>query len=111
MFDMQVKRIHEYKRQLLNVLHVITLYNRIKANPNGKFVPRTVMIGGKAAPGYHMAKKIIKLINSVGKVVNNDPIIDDRLKVVFLENVSPCRKTSVDRRSSSMKCLVSRYHG
>lgn len=62
-YDMQVKRIHEYKRQLLNVLHVITLYNRIKANPDGKYVPRTVMIGGKAAPGYHMAKKIIKLVS------------------------------------------------
>ncbi|CAF0918355.1 unnamed protein product [Adineta ricciae] len=85
-YDMQVKRIHEYKRQLLNILHVVTLYNRIKAHPNGKYVPRTVMIGGKAAPGYHMAKKIIKLINSVGKVINNDPVIGDRLKVVFLEN-------------------------
>ncbi|CAF0951125.1 unnamed protein product [Adineta ricciae] len=86
LYDMQVKRIHEYKRQLLNVLHIITLYNRIKANPNGKYVPRTVMIGGKAAPGYHMAKKIIKLVNSVGKIVNNDPVVGDRLKVVYLEN-------------------------
>ncbi|CAF0886209.1 unnamed protein product [Adineta steineri] len=85
-YDMQVKRIHEYKRQLLNVLHVITSYNRIRANPDGKFVPRTVMIGGKAAPGYHMAKKIIKLVNSVGKIINNDPVIGDRLKVVYLEN-------------------------
>lgn len=79
----QVKRIHEYKRQLLNCLHVITLYNRIKANPNLEIVPRTVMIGGKAAPGYHMAKLIIKLINSVGKVVNNDPIVRGRLKVIL----------------------------
>lgn len=86
MFDMQVKRIHEYKRQLLNVLHVITLYNRIRRNPNGKFVPRVVMIGGKAAPGYHMAKKIIKLISNVGSVVNNDPVVKDRLKLIFLEN-------------------------
>ncbi|KAA0188595.1 Alpha-1 4 glucan phosphorylase [Fasciolopsis buskii] len=86
LFDIQVKRIHEYKRQLLNCLHVITLYNRIKANPNLEIVPRTVMIGGKAAPGYHMAKLIIKLINSVGKVVNNDPIVRGRLKLVFLEN-------------------------
>lgn len=86
MFDLQVKRIHEYKRQLLNVLHVITAYNRIRKNPNGKFVPRVVMIGGKAAPGYHMAKKIIKLITSVASVVNNDPIVKDRLKLLFLEN-------------------------
>ncbi|VDN10635.1 unnamed protein product [Dibothriocephalus latus] len=75
MFDIQVKRIHEYKRQLLNCLYMITQYNRIKANPQAKVTPRTVMIGGKAAPGYHMAKLIIKLINSVGEVVNNDPIV------------------------------------
>uniref|UniRef100_A0A9J7ZQA1 Alpha-1,4 glucan phosphorylase n=1 Tax=Cyprinus carpio carpio TaxID=630221 RepID=A0A9J7ZQA1_CYPCA len=85
-FDIHVKRIHEYKRQLLNCLHVITLYNRIKKEPNKKFVPRTVMIGGKAAPGYHMAKMIIKLITSVGEVVNHDPVVGDRLKVIFLEN-------------------------
>ncbi|KAF8571580.1 hypothetical protein P879_03181 [Paragonimus westermani] len=86
LFDIQVKRIHEYKRQLLNCFHVITLYNRIKANPNIHICPRTVMIGGKAAPGYYMAKLIIKLITSVGKVVNNDPVVGDRLKLVFLEN-------------------------
>ncbi|XP_046379399.1 glycogen phosphorylase, muscle form-like [Haliotis rufescens] len=85
-FDMQVKRIHEYKRQLLNCLHVITIYNRLKKNPSMEFVPRTVMVGGKAAPGYHMAKLIIKLINNVGRVINNDPIVGDRLKVVYLEN-------------------------
>lgn len=86
LFDIHVKRIHEYKRQLLNCLHIITLYNRIRKNPKGKFVPRTIMIGGKAAPGYHMAKKIIKLICSVGAVVNEDPLIGDKLKVIYLEN-------------------------
>merc|ERR1719219_1627123 len=86
LFDIQVKRIHEYKRQLLNILHVITMYNRIKKNPNAPFTPRTVMIGGKAAPGYYMAKQIIKLFNRVGNVVNNDPTIGSKLKVVFLEN-------------------------
>uniref|UniRef100_A0A4W5P9T4 Alpha-1,4 glucan phosphorylase n=1 Tax=Hucho hucho TaxID=62062 RepID=A0A4W5P9T4_9TELE len=85
-FDIHVKRIHEYKRQLLNVLHIITFYNRIKKDPSKHFVPRTVIIGGKAAPGYHMAKMIIKLITAVGQVVNNDPVVGDRLKVIYLEN-------------------------
>ncbi|MDD2732751.1 MAG: glycogen/starch/alpha-glucan phosphorylase [Desulfuromonadaceae bacterium] len=86
MFDCQTKRIHEYKRQLLNVLHVITRYNRIKADPDGNFAPRTVIFGGKAAPSYYMAKLIIKLINSVGSVVNDDPAVKNLLKVVFLGN-------------------------
>lgn len=85
-FDSQVKRFHEYKRQLLNVLHVITQYNKIKLNPAGNYVPRTVIFGGKAAPSYVMAKLIIKLINSVGDIVNNDLDIGDRLKVLFIKN-------------------------
>lgn len=86
MFDVQVKRIHEYKRQLLNVLHVIHLYDRLKRGDCGSWVPRCVLIGGKAAPGYYMAKQIIKLVNNVAEVINRDPEVGDRLKLAFFPN-------------------------
>ncbi len=86
MFDVQVKRIHEYKRQHLNILHVIALYHRLKSGAGGDMVPRTFIFGGKAAPGYHIAKLMIKLINSVGAVLNRDPETRDVLRVVFLPN-------------------------
>lgn len=86
LFDVQVKRMHEYKRQHLNVLHIITLYNRLKQNPELKMTPRTFIFGGKAAPGYRIAKLMIKLINSVAGVINNDPDLAGRLKVVFIPN-------------------------
>jgi glycogen phosphorylase len=88
LFDVQVKRIHEYKRQLLNVLHVITRYQRILANPDAQWVPRVVVFAGKAASAYHQAKLIIKLINDVAATVNNDPRVGGRLKVVFIPNYS-----------------------
>jgi glycogen phosphorylase len=86
MFDVQVKRIHEYKRQLLNILGVAARYFRIKDEPHTDIVPRTVLLGGKAAPGYFMAKLIIRLANDVARVINNDPRMEDRLKLVFLPN-------------------------
>ncbi len=84
MFDVQVKRIHEYKRQLLNLLYVVTRYQRIRANPRGDFVPRSVIFAGKAAPGYAMAKAIIKLINNVARTINADESVRDKLRVAFL---------------------------
>ncbi|MCB4811418.1 glycogen/starch/alpha-glucan phosphorylase [Methylovorus menthalis] len=86
LFDVQIKRIHEYKRQLLNMLHVITLYNRIRSGKAESITPRTVIFGGKAAPGYWMAKLIIRLINDVAAIVNDDPAVGDKLKVVFYPN-------------------------
>ena len=86
LFDVHVKRMHEYKRQLLNLLHVITLYNRIKADPAAPAVPRTVMFAGKAAPAYHQAKLIIKLINAVAATINSDKDVHGRLRVLFLPN-------------------------
>ena len=86
LFDVQIKRIHEYKRQLLNILHVVFLYNKMLEHPEFPFVPRTILLGGKAAPGYYMAKLIINLANDVAHLVNNDPAMKDRLKVVFVPN-------------------------
>src|SRR5690606_29918893 len=86
LFDVQVKRIHEYKRQALNALHIVHLYREIKAGRGGDVLPRTFVFGGKAAPGYHAAKLVIKLVNSVANVVNGDPDSRRLLRVVFLED-------------------------
>ena len=88
MFDIQIKRIHEYKRQMMLTLYAITQYNRIKKNPAGDFVPRTILVAGKAAPGYTMAKLFIKLMNDVGEKINNDPDVGGKLTFLFLENYS-----------------------
>ncbi len=95
LFDVQVKRIHEYKRQLLNILHIITLYNRIRNNPELEIVPRVVVIAGKAAPAYTMAKLFIKLINDIAVVVNNDHRINNKLKVIFIPNYDVTNATII----------------
>lgn len=102
LYDVQMQQIHGYKRQLLNCLHVVTLYNKIKCEPNLPMTPRTVLIGGKTEPGYYTGKQIIKLICSIANYVNNDPIVGDKLKVVFMQNygvtlaeqVVPCADVS-----------------
>src|SRR5438045_1420431 len=86
LFGVQVKRIHEYKRQHLNILHIISLYNRIKKDPSVDIVPRTFIFGGKAAPGYFIAKLIIKLVNAVAEIMNNDPDLNNRIKVIYFPN-------------------------
>ncbi len=95
MCDVQIKRIHEYKRQLLNVLHIVTLYNRLRDDPESNIVPRTILFSGKAAPAYAMAKLTIKLINDIADIVNHDPLIGDRLKVVFIPNYNVTKATNI----------------
>jgi starch phosphorylase len=88
LFDVHVKRIHEYKRQHLNILHVIALYHRLRSDPHADMPPRTFVFGGKAAPGYHVAKLMIRLVTAVGEVVNRDPAVRDRMRVVFVPNLN-----------------------
>ena len=86
LFDVQIKRLHEYKRQLLNVLHIMYLYNQLKANPNMDIPPRTFVFAAKASSGYFMAKQIIRLIVAVSNMVNADPVVREKMKVVFIED-------------------------
>ncbi|MCG8083707.1 MAG: glycogen/starch/alpha-glucan phosphorylase, partial [Candidatus Thiodiazotropha taylori] len=95
LFDVQVKRIHEYKRQLLNLFRAIELYNRLVDDPGSDCVPRTILFGGKAAPGYSMAKLIIRLINDVADVIDNDPAVSDRLKIIFIPNYDVTTATDI----------------
>ncbi|SPW19369.1 Maltodextrin phosphorylase [Cronobacter sakazakii] len=108
LFDVQIKRIHEYKRQLMNVLHVITRYNRIKADPDLEWVPRVNIFAGKAASAYYMAKHIIHLINDVAKVINNDADVKDRLKVVLSRTTASALRSSSFRQPISQSRVLSR---
>jgi glycogen phosphorylase len=96
-FDCQIKRIHEYKRQLLNALHIVILYNRLRQDPHLDFPARTFFFAGKAAPAYHLAKLVIKLINNISAVIANEPLVQEKLKVVFVPNYSVPRAGPVDR--------------
>ena len=100
-FDVQVKRLHEYKRQLLNVMHIIHLYHQLQDNPNMEVQPHTFIFGAKAAPGYAVAKRIIRLINSLSAQINQDPICKDKLQVFFMENYRAKTSTNSEVKGSS----------
>ncbi len=111
LFDVQIKRIHEYKRQLLNILETIALYNAIRAHPTRDWVPRVKIFAGKAAASYHQAKLIIKLIHDVARVVNNDPAVRGLLKVVFLPNYNVSLARGDHSRRRSVRADLDRRHG